>query len=80
MTKFLNDYFSKYEVMDKGGIISWGEGEDNQMVYDKGMELLFVRESVYELITNMFGIDHHDYVEFMKWYMANKGYYVYRIV
>jgi hypothetical protein len=80
MTRFLDDYLSKYEVMEAKDILSWGSGEDNQMVYDKEMELLFVRESVYELIKNMFDIDHHDYVEFIKSYMANKGYYVHRIV
>lgn len=66
--------------MDTKDILSWGEGQDNQMVYDNENELLFVRESLYELIKNMFGVDHHDYVEFIKSYMANKGYYVHRIV
>lgn len=80
MTKFLDDYFSKYDAMDKGDILSWGEGRDNQMVYDKENELLFVRESLYELLRDMFSIDHHDYVEFIKSYMASKGYYVKRIV
>ena len=80
MTKFLNDYLSKFDVIDKGDILSWGEGQDNQIVYDKENELLFVRESLYELIKNIFGIEHHDYVEFIKSYMANKGYYVHRIV
>lgn len=80
MTKFLDDYFSKYDDIDKGDILSWGEGQDNQMVYDKENELLFVRESLYELIRDMFSLDHHDYVEFIKSYMANKGYYVKRIV
>jgi len=80
MTRFLDDYFSKYDAMDNGDILSWGEGHDNQMVYDKENELLFVRESLYELIRDMFSLDHHDYVEFIKSYMANKGYYVKRIV
>lgn len=80
MTRFLDDYFSKYDAMDKGDILSWGEGHDNQMVYDKENELLFVRESLYELLRDMFSIDHHDYVVFIKSYMASKGYYVKRIV
>ena len=80
MTRFLDDYLSKYEVIETKDIIGWGSGEGNQMVYDKDMELLFVSVSVYELIKNMFDIDHHDYVEFIKSYMANKGYYVHRIV
>jgi hypothetical protein len=80
MTRFLDDYFSKYDDIDKGDILSWGEGQDNQMVYDKENELLFVRESLYELIRDIFSLDHHDYVEFIKSYMANKGYYVKRIV
>lgn len=80
MNRFLDDYFSKYDAMDKGDILSWGEGNDNQMVYDKENELLFVRESLYELLRDMFSIDHHDYVEFIKSYMASKGYYVKRIV
>lgn len=80
MNRFLDDYFSKYDDIDKGDILSWGEGQDNQMVYDKENELLFVRESLYELIRDIFSLDHHDYVEFIKSYMANKGYYVKRIV
>jgi hypothetical protein len=80
MGKFLDDYFSKYEEIDNGDIISWGEGQDNQMVYDKENEILFVRESLYELMKDMFNIDHHEYVVFIKSYMANKGYYVNRIV
>ena len=80
MGKFLDDYFSKYEAIDKGDILSWGEGQDNQMVYDKENEILFVRESLYELMKDMFNIDHHEYVVFIKSYMANKGYYVNRIV
>jgi hypothetical protein len=80
MTRFLDEYFSKYDAMDRGDILSWGEGEDNQMVYDKENEILFVRESLYELVRDMFSIDHHDYVVFIKSYMANKGYYVKRIV
>jgi hypothetical protein len=80
MGKFLDDYFSKYDVVDKGDILSWGVGQDNQMVYDKENELLFVREYIYELMKDMFNIDHHEYVVFIKSYMANKGYYVNRIV
>lgn len=80
MARFLDKYLSKYEVIEAKDIIGWGSGEDNQMVYDKEMELLFVSVSIYELIKGMFGIDHHDYVEFIKSYMANKGYYVHRIV
>jgi len=41
---------------------------------------LFVRESLYQLIKNVFGVEHHDYVEFIKSYMANMGYFVKRIV
>lgn len=80
MGKFLDDYLSRYEVIDKGDILSWGKGQENQMVYDKENELLFVREFIYELIKDMFNVDHHEYVEFIKSYMANKGYYVRRIV
>jgi hypothetical protein len=80
MVRFLDNYLSKYEVIEAKDILSWGTGQDNQMVYDKDNELLFVRESLYELIKGVFSIDHHEYVEFIKSYMANKGYYVKRIV
>lgn len=80
MVKFLDNYLSKYELVDNGSYLSWGEYEENQMVYDKGLELLFVRESIYESLKDMFNIDHHEYVEFIKSYMANRGYYVSRIV
>jgi hypothetical protein len=80
MVKFLDDYLSKYEVIDATDIISWGTFQDNQMVYDKDNELLFVRESLYQLIRDVFGVEHHDYVEFIKSYMANKGYFVRRII
>jgi hypothetical protein len=80
MTKFLDDYLSKYVVVDNGSWTNWGSGEDNQIVYDNENEILFVRESLYELIKGVFSIDHHEYVEFIKSYMANKGYYVKRIV
>ena len=80
MVRFLDRYLSKYEVIEDKDILSWGSGVENQIVYDKENELLFVSTSVYDLIKGMFDIDHHDYVEFMKYYMANKGYYVRRIV
>jgi len=80
MVKFLDDYLSKYEVIEAKDILSWGTGQDNQMVYDKDNELLFVRESLYQLIRDVFGVEHHDYVEFIKSYMANMGYFVKRIV
>lgn len=80
MTKFMNDYLSKYKDIDKGDIMSWGEGSDNQLVYDKENELLFVSLSLHDLIRDMFSIDHHEYVEFIKSYMANMGYFVKRIV
>lgn len=80
MVKFLDDYLSKYEVIEATDIISWGTFQDNQMVYDKDNELLFVRESLYQLIRDVFGVEHHDYVEFIKSYMANKGYFVRRII
>jgi hypothetical protein len=80
MIKFLDDYLSKYEVIEAKDILSWGTGQDNQMVYDKDNELLFVRESLYQLIRDVFGVEHHDYVEFIKSYMSNMGYFVKRIV
>lgn len=80
MKRFLDDYLSKYEVIEKKDIVSWGSDSDNQIVYDKDNEILFVRQSLYELIRDVFSIEHHDYVEFIKSYMANMGYFVKRIV
>lgn len=80
MKRFLDDYLSKYEVIEKKDIVSWGSDSDNQIVYDKDNEILFVRQSLYELIRDVFSVEHHDYVEFIKSYMANMGYFVKRIV
>lgn len=80
MKRFLDDYLSKYEVIEKKDIVNWGSDSDNQIVYDKDNEVLFVRQSLYELIRDVFSIEHHDYVEFIKSYMANMGYFVKRIV
>lgn len=80
MTKYMDDYLSKYEFRDDGKIVAWGEGEGNQMLYDVENEILFVREDMMSLFRNIFSLDHHDYVEFIKDYMADKGYFVKRIV
>lgn len=80
MSKYLDDYLSKYEVTQNGEVISWGEGDDNQMIYDSDNEILFVRQEVMGLFRDIFSLDHHEYVEFIKDYMAKKGYYVHRII
>ena len=76
----MDNYLSKYEVIEDRKIVSWGQDENNQLIYDIENEILFVRQEVMELFSNVFSLDHHDYVEFIKSYMANKGYFVKRIV
>lgn len=80
MTRFMDDYLSNYEVIDNGKTVIWGEGKENQILYDIENELLFVRESLWYLVRDLFSVEHHDWVVFIKSYMANKGYFVQRLV
>lgn len=80
LTKYMDNYLSKYKVIEDRKIVYWGEGENNQLVYDIQNEILFVRQDVMELFRSVFSLDHHEYVEFIKDYMANKGYFVRRII
>ena len=80
MTKYMDNYLSKYEVIEDRKIVSWGQDENNQLIYDTENEILFVRQDVMELFRSVFSLDHHEYVEFIKDYMANKGYFVRRII
>lgn len=76
----MDNYLSKYEKHENKEHVSWGRDENNQLIYDIQNEILFVRQEVMELFRNVFSLDHHEYVVFIKEYMANKGYFVRRII
>lgn len=79
MTKFMDDYLSKYEKLDNFASVRWGTGKNNVMLYDVENEVLFIDESSFNLIRSVFSLEHHEAVVFIKDYMASKGYFVRRI-
>jgi hypothetical protein len=70
----------EYNIEDDGSLVIFGKGDKNQIAYDKGDMILFVRESLYELVRNMFNLTSSPAKKIFKDYMQSKGYRVKRMV
>lgn len=78
--RFLDSYLKEYNIEDNGSLVIFGKGDKNQIAYDKGDMILFVRESLYELVRNMFNLTNTTAKKIFKDYMQSKGYRVKRMV
>jgi hypothetical protein len=78
--RFLDSYLKDYSPEDNGSLIVFGKGDENQIAYDKGDGILFIRDSLYELVRNMFSLTNTRAKKIFKDYMESKGYKVKRFV
>ena len=78
--RFLDSYLKDYSPEDNGSLVVFGKGDKNQIAYDKGDGILFVRESLYQLIRDMFSLTNTPTKKIFKDYMESKGYKVKRFV
>jgi hypothetical protein len=58
----------------------FGRGLENQIAYDKGEKLLMVRESLFNMVKNMFSLSTISTRALFKAYFLSKGYKVKRMV
>jgi len=78
---YLNDYIKDYPKKEEDrGVIIWGEGKDNQMLFDKPDRILFVRNELFESVQNMFSLSQKETRKvFIDW-LKTMGYKVERFV
>ena len=78
--RFLDSYLEEYPVIDGENLVLFGKGDFNQIAYDKGDKILFVRDSLYVLVRNMFNLTNTPAKKVFKDYMESKGYKVKRFM
>ena len=78
--RFLDSYLKDYSIEDNGSLVVFGKGDKNQIAYDKGDMILFVREHLYELLRDMFSLNNTSARKVFKDYIESKGYRVKRFV
>lgn len=78
---YLNDYIKDYPKKEEDkGVIIWGEGKDNQMLFDKPDGILFVRNEFFESFQSMFSLSLKEARKvFIDWFKT-MGYKVERFV
>ena len=78
---YLNDYIKDYPKKEEDrGVIIWGEGKDNQMLFDKPDGILFVRNEFFESFQSMFSLSLKETRKvFIDW-LKTMGYKVERFV
>jgi|LauGreDrversion4_2_1035121.scaffolds.fasta_scaffold899066_2 hypothetical protein len=77
---FLESYLTEYPIEDNGHLVVFGKGDKNQIAYDIGDRILFVRDSLHELVKKMFSLTDRGTREIFKQFMESKGYKVKRMV
>ena len=77
---FLESYLTEYPIEDNGQLVVFGKGDKNQIAYDIGDRILFVRDSLHELVKKMFSLTDRGTREIFKQFMESKGYKVKRMV
>jgi hypothetical protein len=78
--RFLDSYLEKYSLEEISSLVVYGKGDKNQIAYDKGDQILMVREPLFQLVKRMFNLTTNGtrnvFIEFFK----SKGYRVKRFV
>lgn len=77
---FLDTYLKEYPKEENDKLVIFGKGDKNQIAYDIGDRILFVRDSLLELVKGMFSLSTRGTKEIFKDYMQSKGYKVKRMV
>ena len=70
---FLDSYLKEYPKEEDGKLVVFGKGDKNQIAYDIGDRILFVRDSLHELVKSMFSLTTRGTKEIFKDYMQSKG-------
>ena len=70
---FLDSYLEDYSREETDNLILFGKGKQNQIAYEKGDQILFVIDHLFELIKSMFNLSKTGTKEVFKEYMASKG-------
>jgi len=78
--RFLDSYLKDYSPEETPTLFIFGKGEKNQIAYDKGDEILFIRESLMELVQRMFSLSNTSARKMFKEYFKLKGLRVKRMV
>jgi hypothetical protein len=77
---FLDSYLDDYTPEESSTLIIYGKGNKNQIAYDKNERILFIRDSLQDLIKNMFNLSTTGTNKVFKNYFESKGYKVKRFV
>ena len=70
---FLDAYLEDYSNEETDNLILYGKGKENKMAYEKGDQILFVIDHLFELIKSMFNLSNTGTKQVFKDYMASKG-------
>ena len=76
----MDGYLSEYPKEENDKLVVFGKGDKNQIAYDIGDRILFVRDSIHELVKNMFSLSTNGTKRIFKDYIESKGYKVKRMV
>ena len=78
---YLNDYIKDYPKKEEDrGVIIWGEGKDNQMLFDEPDGILFVRNEFFESVQSIFSLSLKEARKFFIDWLKTMGYKVERFV
>lgn len=78
--KFLDGYLSEYPKEETDKLVVFGKGDKNQIAYDIGDKILLVRDSIHELVKNIFSLSTTGTNRIFKDYIESKGYKVKKMV
>lgn len=70
---FLDSYLEDYSPEETSTLILYGKGQKNQIAYDKGDQILFVSNHLFDLIKNMFNLSKTSTKQMFKDYFQSKG-------
>lgn len=70
---FLDSYLEDYSPEETSTLILYGKGQQNQIAYEKGDQILFVSNHLFDLIKNMFNLSKTSTKQMFKDYFQSKG-------
>jgi hypothetical protein len=77
---FLDSYLEDYSPEETNNLVLFGKGKENKMAYEKGDQILFVTDQLFELVKIMFNLSKTGTKEVFKDYLGNMGYRVKRFM
>jgi hypothetical protein len=70
---FLDSYLKDYSPEEQENLIVYGKGNRNQIAYDKGDQILFVHDELFNKVGDLFNLSSTATKNLFKDYFASKG-------